>query len=219
MPMASAAVTPITMNQQYYMDQEDLYRKNIWKEAQDDGEYSNYIYSFAMIHVPCGIKLTETEVNKILNDLHVSMGKTSMGYVFLNKRDYAEILGKSMLNNEYSQQEMDQFQHDKCVRVYLIEMIRDLHFGSGEVCIKEVDDDELLIHDLLSFFWNVRPEAEKFVHAIRGAKPTQITAAVRELVKRNIVCETSSKHDFWLVMFTRNRYPCSKSNWNAQVKL
>ena len=209
----------ISVNQQYYKDQEDLYLKNKWKSGDNDGEYSDFIYSLDVLYVPQGVKLSEEEVCKILSDLIAQMDQTRMGHIFLHRRSHAEILGEGMLNNEYSQEEMDQFQHAKCARVYLIEMIKDLRTGSGKVCIQEVDDDEQLKEDLMEFFWNNREEVEKFVRAIHGARPKQITALTRQLVILHIVDESCSKQPFYQVMVAHHRYPCSKSNWNMQVKI
>ena len=71
---------------------------------------------------------------------------------------------------------------------------------------------------LRPMFYGSEDNAKDFLSAIRGMKPTQITAEVNRLVAANKLSTLSRKRDLWRVLHDNGLYSKSENNWNMQVK-
>ena len=71
---------------------------------------------------------------------------------------------------------------------------------------------------LRPMFYGSEDDAKDFLSAIRGMKPTQITAEVNRLVATNKLSTLSRKRDLWRVLHDNGLYSKSENNWNMQVK-
>lgn len=95
------------------------------------------------------------------------------------------------------------------------------HFGMVENVKEEekpaVPADDGITAQLKPIFFGDEAEVRKFLSAIQGMKPTQITAKVNELVKSKIISDKSHKHDLWNVLHNNRLYNPTESNWNQQV--
>ena len=75
-----------------------------------------------------------------------------------------------------------------------------------------------LAAQLAPIFFGDVAAAGNFLRTIRQAKPTQITALVRELVKTNVISEMSCHRDLWSILHAAGLYSPSESNWNQQLR-
>ncbi len=79
--------------------------------------------------------------------------------------------------------------------------------------------DEEWISEIVSCFMGDKEMALQFVGMARNMKPKQITELVNAWLKMNRISPLSCKRDLWKSLSEHGIYPCSESNWNAQVKI
>ena len=85
--------------------------------------------------------------------------------------------------------------------------------------VKQLNDGEQDVASKLApIFYGDETEAGNFLIAVRGMKPTEITAKVNQLVAKKIISDQSHKHDLWKVLHEAGLYSPTESNWNQQVR-
>ena len=89
-------------------------------------------------------------------------------------------------------------------------------YQDGKV-VQTSEADEPLVAALTPIFYGDGEEAARFLDAIKGAKPTQITALVKQLVKEKKISELSCHKDLWQLLHEAGLYPLTNRNWNTQI--
>ena len=79
--------------------------------------------------------------------------------------------------------------------------------------------DEAWIDGIVSCFMGDKERALEFVGMARHMKPKQITELVNAWMVMKRVSPLSCKRDLWKPLHEQGIYPCSESNWNAQVRI
>lgn len=74
-----------------------------------------------------------------------------------------------------------------------------------------------LVEELLPIFLGVEAEAQAFLQAIDGAKPTFITQHVNDLLRQQKVLRAGCRRPLWTILNRYHLYTPSESNWNQQV--
>lgn len=77
--------------------------------------------------------------------------------------------------------------------------------------------DEEWIDEIVPCFMGVKEDALQFIGMARKMKPKQITDLVNAWLVMKKISALSCKRDLWQPLYRHNIYPCSESNWNAQV--
>lgn len=78
-------------------------------------------------------------------------------------------------------------------------------------------EDEPLVAALTPIFYGDGEEAARFLDAIKGAKPTQITELVKRMVKERKISDASCHKDLWQLLHEAGLYPPTLANWNSQI--
>ena len=77
--------------------------------------------------------------------------------------------------------------------------------------------DEPLVAALTPIFYGYPDEAARFLDAIKGAKPTQITELVKRMVKERKISDASCHKTLWEILHDAGLYPLTNRNWNTQI--
>ena len=89
-------------------------------------------------------------------------------------------------------------------------------YQDGKV-VQTSAEDEPLVAALTPIFYGYPDEAARFLDAIKGAKPTQITALVKQLVKEKKIRDMSCNKTLWQLLHDAGLYPLTLQNWNNQI--
>ncbi|MBE6283533.1 MAG: hypothetical protein E7098_04235 [Mediterranea massiliensis] len=89
-------------------------------------------------------------------------------------------------------------------------------YQDGKV-VQTSAEDEPLVAALTPIFYGYPDEAARFLDAIKGAKPTQITAMVEQLVKERKISDASCHKPLWQLLHDAGLYPLTLQNWNNQI--
>ena len=112
--------------------------------------------------------------------------------------------------------------HDNEVVNLSIDKAGEVKVGENHTVNHGADEGSDVAGDLLALlrpmFYGSEDNAKDFLSAIRGMKPTQITAEVNRLVAANKLSTLSRKRDLWRVLHDNGLYSKSENNWNMQVK-
>lgn len=79
------------------------------------------------------------------------------------------------------------------------------------------EDQEELAEDLSSFFFGVQEEVEKFISAINGADPTDVTSRVNKLLREKKVSDKTCLKPLWEVLSKHKMYDRTYKTWTEQV--
>lgn len=90
------------------------------------------------------------------------------------------------------------------------------NYGDDPKAGKDGEDD--LADRLKPIFKNDAEKAKDFLHRIQGAKPTAVTALVKQLVKDGVIVEEMKYGELYKLLHDAGLYTCTPSNWNSQVK-
>lgn len=74
-----------------------------------------------------------------------------------------------------------------------------------------------IVDDLMPLFGGSRAEAERFVRKVDGARPTDITQTVNDLLREDKILRSSCRIRLWRILHDNGIYDPTVQNWRRQV--
>lgn len=96
------------------------------------------------------------------------------------------------------------------------ELMRILNENAMDADYEEVEQNPL-VDRLTTLFLGNRTEAERFLRCVDGARPTEITQMVNDLVRHGKIPRSMCRVHLWRILHDYGLYSPSVQNWRRQV--
>lgn len=201
-----------------YAKAEARYMQEVWREGEKGGEWDKFIHHMQHVEFPWNLEPTYDQLQVLYKRMADKFNETELGEAFLECDDDPLSLGSVIASVECTSQDLSEYFRE-VFRLREVRRLAEIKKAGNNVFenTTSTTEEDSVVAQILHCFFGKRENAVAFLVQIKGAKPTQITALVRQWVADKKISELSYHRDLWKVLHDNGYYPRSENNWNSQV--
>lgn len=201
-----------------YAKAEARYTQEVWREGEKGGEWDKFIHHMQHVEFPWELEPTYDQLQVLYKRMADKFNETELGEAFLECDDDPLSLGSVIASVECTKQDLDAYFRE-IYRLREVRKLAEIKKAGNNVFenTSTTSKEDLVVAQILHCFYGNRENAVAFLMQIKGAKPTQITALVKQWIAEKKISELSCHRDLWKVLHDNGYYPRGENNWNSQV--